>query len=399
MRLSRMKIKYFRCFDDLEIDFQTHKPDAEKTSPMDGLTVLVGRNGEGKTAVLDAINIAWNPFFRRFPVGKKRGFKESDRPSRPFEVAEGILDAGEPSVYASFETPLFPFRNQDLLLGEERRVFSSCKADSSSGKLRTQTTGELAEYGAFLMERAYRNNGCKEAIWPLLAYYGDGRLWGGERRESEQHKEATLSQYREYAYDESTNPKSGFKEFARWFIELSHVLKNEEGIYSPESIDFYNILDKAIQDSLNETLKSTGWTKIACDKNDRIVTFNGKNIPVEVNNLSAGTRVVLGTVADIVFRCCKLNRFLRENVLKETTGIVLIDEIELHLHPSWQQKILPTLCKIFPRIQFIVTTHSPQVVSSVPAECVRILDEGKVLSSNVATEGTRAEQVLNDVFK
>lgn len=71
MQLSRMKIKYFRCFDDLEIDFQTHKAGAEKTLPMDGLTVLVGRNGEGKTAVLDAINIAWNPFFRRFPVGKK----------------------------------------------------------------------------------------------------------------------------------------------------------------------------------------------------------------------------------------------------------------------------------------------------------------------------------------
>ena len=115
-------------------------------------------------------------------------------------------------------------------------------------------------------------------------------------------------------------------------------------------------------------------------------------------SLSAGNRIVIGLVADIAHRCCILNPWAKEMALKQTPGIVLIDEIELHLHPSWQQQILPTLQRIFPQIQFIVTTHSPQVVSAVPKECVRIIDDGKVVPFFTQTQGVESQDILAEIF-
>ena len=108
--------------------------------------------------------------------------------------------------------------------------------------------------------------------------------------------------------------------------------------------------------------------------------------------------MTIGMVGDLAYRCCRLNSKKNMGALIATPGIVLIDEIELHLHPSWQQQILPTLQKIFPKIQFIVTTHSPQVVSSVPKECVRIISEGQVASFDIQTQGVEVGDILEGIF-
>lgn len=84
---------------------------------------------------------------------------------------------------------------------------------------------------------------------------------------------------------------------------------------------------------------------------------------------------MLGMVADIAYRAVRLNPHLAENAVKETSGIVLIDEVDMHLHPQWQQLVLQNLSEAFPNIQFIVTTHSPQVLSTVKQEQIRVLPD------------------------
>ncbi len=74
---------------------------------------------------------------------------------------------------------------------------------------------------------------------------------------------------------------------------------------------------------------------------------------------------MLALVGDIAYRCYKLNAHLGEEAPQRTHGIVMIDEVDMHLHPSWQQTVLTDLCSAFPKLQFIVTTHSPQVLSTV----------------------------------
>lgn len=118
--------------------------------------------------------------------------------------------------------------------------------------------------------------------------------------------------------------------------------------------------------------------------------------------LSDGARSVISMTADIAYRMARLNPDLGENVTLETPGVVLIDEIDMHLHPSWQQTVVNDLHKAFPKVQFIVTTHSPQVLTSVPAEDIRILhwDEDLVeIEEPSFSLGAASSQLLKDIQK
>ena len=160
------------------------------------------------------------------------------------------------------------------------------------------------------------------------------------------------------------------------------------------------MFNQMISNALADALEMTGWYLLDCDFSEKTIWVMNPQTKekVDIHSLSAGNRIVIGVVGDIVHRCCVLNPHLGLDVLKTTPGIVMIDEIELHLHPSWQQQILPTLQKIFPRIQFIVTTHSPQVVSSIPQECVRILANRTVAKLSSQTQGVESQNILAEIF-
>ena len=92
------------------------------------------------------------------------------------------------------------------------------------------------------------------------------------------------------------------------------------------------------------------------------------------HELSDGYRNTLSLIADIAYRMAILNPQFLGDVTKKTPGIVLIDEVDLHLHPIWQKRILKTLKNVFPLVQFIVTTHSPSIISSARADELLILN-------------------------
>ncbi|MBF0471843.1 MAG: AAA family ATPase, partial [Gammaproteobacteria bacterium] len=92
-----------------------------------------------------------------------------------------------------------------------------------------------------------------------------------------------------------------------------------------------------------------------------------------VSLLSDGVRAMVSLTADLAWRCAKLNPHLRAEAANKTEGIVLIDEVDMHLHPAWQQRVIASLQSAFPKIQFIVTTHSPQVISTVAKESIRLI--------------------------
>jgi predicted ATP-binding protein involved in virulence len=94
---------------------------------------------------------------------------------------------------------------------------------------------------------------------------------------------------------------------------------------------------------------------------------------LKVDQLSDGQRNMIAMVGDIAYRCVRLNPQLSARAPLETEGIVLIDEVDLHLHPQWQQVVVTGLQDAFPKIQFVVTTHSPQVLTSIRKENIRTL--------------------------
>ena len=97
--------------------------------------------------------------------------------------------------------------------------------------------------------------------------------------------------------------------------------------------------------------------------------------------MSDGFKAMINIVAEIAHRCIELNGFLGVDAVKKTPGIIMIDEVDLYLHPHWQQHILSDLQNAFPEMQFVVTTHSPFIVQSVKSQNVITLD-GRIGDSN-----------------
>jgi predicted ATP-binding protein involved in virulence len=125
-------------------------------------------------------------------------------------------------------------------------------------------------------------------------------------------------------------------------------------------------------------------------------------LPVDM--LSDGLRNTISMVADLAFRACKLNPHLGERAPLETPGIALIDEVDMFLHPFWQQTIIGSLRTAFPAMQFIVTTHSPQVLSTVRRENIRVIGkdaQGTLVASQplAMTYGEPSNDVLQSVMQ
>ena len=114
------------------------------------------------------------------------------------------------------------------------------------------------------------------------------------------------------------------------------------------------------------------------------------------SELSDGYHAFIALVADIARRAVMLNEFDGADAPARVEGVVLIDELDLHLHPRWQRVALPSLRKAFPRLQLIVTTHSPQVLSSAENRQVRRLVEGRLQEGRVFVEGRDTNAILRE---
>jgi predicted ATP-binding protein involved in virulence len=120
-----------------------------------------------------------------------------------------------------------------------------------------------------------------------------------------------------------------------------------------------------------------------------------KTIPF--NNLSDGQRGMVALFADIARRMCILNPHMGKDVLKNTSGVVIIDELDIHLHPAWQRNIVPALKEAFPKVQFIAASHSPQIIGSLKPEEVIVLNNGDASHPRV-TYGLDSSSVLEEVM-
>lgn len=152
-----------------------------------------------------------------------------------------------------------------------------------------------------------------------------------------------------------------------------------------------------VVDLLNALVGSDGWEFTGMQDRDGEYLYGRKGVLVPFPALSDGYRAFLGWLGDLLYHVCETcpsGKRLREN-----KGIVLVDEIDLHLHPKWQMTVLQTLAKELPCIQFIVTSHSPLIVGSLEWMNIVVMKPGPNLSSRAqrirrAVHGMDADQVL-----
>ena len=180
--------------------------------------------------------------------------------------------------------------------------------------------------------------------------------------------------YRSNGYIDSLDGAANDKLMMKWFQKMTiQELQRKQEI--PEFT--------AVRTAMEQVFASiTGFSDVNVqfnlDTGDIDVTYydqNNEHVRIPLSLLSDGYKCTISLIADIAYRMAILNPQLLDKVLTETEGIVLIDEVDLHLHPTWQKRILKDLLDIFPMVQFIVSTHAPEVINSVRSDSVVILKD------------------------
>lgn len=397
MKLRKLEITNFRCFESLYID-------------LDGrLTVLVAKNGQGKSSVLDAIRIGLWPFVGGFDLAHT-GYND---PANAISVDDvRMLRKPDRQMVRQLPCKITLQGDVDTSLIERQNPMQAWAwtrfRESEAPRTKTKDDGASKKINilASIVQDRIRDSESSDVDLPVIGYYGTGRLWSQKRLTERKIKQGADFYMRLFAYRDCLDPASSYKHFADWFTWIfesyreDQIKQTEKGLSSAMNSkwkDTIFVVQQAINDVLQE---ETGWHNLEYSVSDEksLILNHDRHGKLKVGQLSDGIRGVLAMVGDIAYRCIKLNPHLSLNAAKESSGIVMIDEVEMHLHPAWQQTILGNLIKAFPKIQFIVTTHSPQVISTVPSHQIRILADNRVISAEAGTQGAEASRILNEVF-
>lgn len=382
MYVSKIRMQNFRCYTDFTMQF----------SPK--VTVIVAENGRGKTAILDGLAITMAPYLAAFPGIKARNFQPND--------VRMVVDVPQTQDELQIKRMkyLLPVVLETEVKADDGKAYSwKRELKSVKGKTSSVSAKFVSDYGKRIAEEL-NQPGDQDIILPVLGYYGTSRMWN----DSSLLKRKKVDLSRSSGYVECLEPSGSYNTFAQWFryatesaLEYDHIIAEKKLNKKNPYREILNAINKAIV----TCIQSMGWTdlKYSFAAQNLLICHPEKGeLPLEA--MSDGARSVISMAADIAYRMARLNPDMGEDVTLKTSGVVLIDEVDMHLHPSWQQTVVNDLVKAFPKVQFIVTTHSPQVLTSVPAECIRILhwDNDLVdIEEPTFSLGAESSQLLRDI--
>lgn len=378
MKLKKIRITNYRCFKDADIEFDDHA------------TLIVGKNGAGKTAILDAVAVAVSTFLLGIDGGVSRSISKDDA-RYEFHDLDGTVDP-------QHQFPVSIESIGDCLDNCDVKWMRSL--NSESGNTTVKEARELTNISKDAQKRIM--TGDKSLILPLISYYGTGRLYV-QKKEKKNIKSLTEFK-RQVGYVDCMAAESNEKLMLNWFqIQTLKSLQEQQRTGKVEK----SLLLKTVESAICKCFERISGSKNAdivfdLDTHRLVLNFEGTDGSLQkfaMDEMSDGYKNTLSMIGDIAYRMAVLNPMLGDKVLEETTGVVVIDEIDLHLHPQWQQTIISDLNTIFPKIQFIVSSHAPAVINSVAKEQIRILDNGEIYMPAAQTYGRDANSILREVMK
>ena len=327
MRIDSFTLRNFRRFEEAEFNL----------APM--FNLIIGDNATGKTAILDALTVGLGSLLLNLP------FPAKSRSIRHEEVRLRFFVHGD--SYTS--EPQYPV--QVSCTGSVARQSGSWRRELSTSKGHT-TRQDLSWIRSVADELNERVSQGVDVVLPVMSYYGTGRLWL-PHREKEVDTRSRSSRFT--GYDRCLHPASGERQLIEWFKthEIAAIQRSQT-----------NATLEACRRAILTCIPDATWVYFDVARDELVLRMREDELPFHY--LSDGFRNLVAMVADIAVRCATLNPHLEANAATETPGVVLIDEIDLHLHPKWQRRIIADLVAAFPAIQFVATTHSPFVIQSLP---------------------------------
>jgi predicted ATP-binding protein involved in virulence len=391
MKVKELYLQNFRSFTDLHIQFD----------PL--LTVIVAENGVGKTSVLDAVAIAFGRLLTKLPKIKGVSIKDTD-----LRMSEREKRA--PFVHYWMHVTDFSEQSIQWSNGKKRDSSEKTRKEILSSILdQEKFKAGFKQIDQFADSLIDRHNSDEGYCMPVIAYYGTNRAIIDEV----QRRRNFRKQYSRFeSLVSALNPNARFKEVFEWFNAMEDLerRKQQEQKNFEYSLPELNAVRRAIESML------TGFSRPRTEIRplrfviDRLLD-DGSTRTFRIGQLSDGYRVMLGLVMDLARRLAQANPPYEQDTGEgwditdplDSPAIVLIDEVDLHLHPRWQQRVLGDLRRTFRNAQFIVTTHSPQVLSTVKRENIRVIgpdSSGKVIAAPplAMTYGEPSGDVLHSVM-
>ena len=342
MKLTKLHIENFKGFETLDVDFHPN------------FNIVVGINGTGKSTLLEASKIAIGSLFLELD-------KIKDKISSPSILPENVrlhnLETQYPTIIHAFaEIDSELCTSKDSCSVEWKRVLEKHRGKTT--KIQAREMSKISDN----LQKIIRKN--EDKPLPLIAYYSTDRF---KKEKKDVGVTAKGSRLRGYynAMDQLTNIK--------FFLELFKTETLYELQHQEKSIQLA-VVKRAVEECIEDCAKI--YYDVSYDK--LLIDVKSANELIPFFSLSDGVRTTLSLVMEIAFRCYLLNPYLGIDAAKLTEGVVLIDEIDLHLHPTWQKKIVADLRRAFPNIQFIVTTHAPLVIGSLKEGALFNISENKL---------------------
>lgn len=336
MRLNTLRLTNFRCFTEREVELAPR------------FTLIVGDNATGKTALLNGMAVGLGSLFLGFPSpASPKSIDRSDARLAFFEHGDAIT--AEVQFPAAVDC-----RGQ---IGDDDGAWRR-ELTSEDGKTTRRDAGWIETKAVTLRDEV--KSGI-QVLLPVLSFYGTGRLWVQKR----QRDVKTLKpESRFMGYLDCLDAASDEKRLLRWF-------KTQEIAAVQAELPIGTL--EACRGAIMACVPGAKRVYFDVKRDELMIELSGRSLPFSY--LSDGYRNMVAMVADIAVRCATLNPHLREGALIETPGVVLIDELDLHLHPKWQRRVIGDLMNVFPKVQFVGTTHSPFVIQALPPiDTVRLLN-------------------------
>ena len=368
MKIKQLTMQSFRGISDLTIDFDPQ------------LNILIGNNGSGKSSILDCLSAFLNHIAEQVRIlypNKDNFLRAMSGQAKNIFLDDDIAINSKERIEAVLEIILNSI-NIEYTIKKRKYELSNVSALLEQEKQESHFTQNLLIPNLVTRDKI-----------PVLIYYSVKRdiLFGDFQDFKEDENHIILNTYNR-AF---TGGQVVFKEFFEWFRILEEI-ENE----LIRDIPFY-------RDRQLESVRQAIYTFLPEFKDLRIrrrpelrMTVTKNSAELTINQLSDGEKNLLAMVGDLARRLAIANPEMEKP--EQGSGVVLIDEIELHLHPKWQRMVIPALLRTFPNCQFIITTHSPQVLGEVKdGKIYRLANtESGVTAEIVRAYGRDSNRILED---
>jgi predicted ATP-binding protein involved in virulence len=352
MKISHITIENFRAIKKLDL-------------PLDPqLTVLVGNNAAGKTTILDAIAVGLGAILTHFPGVSGMKFCDNDIRQEPAtELKDGQVPQQAPYTRVTLESIEGIIWDITKKRDQTKRTQQAIPPDK-----------KLVQLHDFLENIINDVQDGKPTHLPVIAYYGTDRAVLSSSLQRDFNK--NFNRFK--ALEDALVATQRFQTMLEWFAFQEDIERREQ----TQRRDFEYRLPvlESVRQALTQMMPGCSNPRTLINPLRLIVTFEYQSGPQEIlslNQLSDGYRTTLALVMDLARRMAQANPHFHDKAIQQSEAIVLIDEVDLHLHPIWQQQVLVDLVATFPKAQFIVTTHSEKVLTTIKPEHIVLLTRQK----------------------